>query len=125
MLRPFLKIELKRKIFEHINLSDDTFEIQPMLLLPLIENSFKHGIKGEIENTFINIKLTKNKEEFHFYIENNVSSGPSIDDKQYSGLGLKNIQQNLDLIYPNHHSFEIIETSDTFAVSLKINLDDY
>lgn len=108
-----------------LELDDETFEIQPMLLLPLIENSFKHGIKGEIEDTFINIKMTKNKEEFLFYIENNVSNGPSIDDKQYSGLGLKNIQQNLDLIYPNRHSFEIIKTSDTFAVSLKINLNDH
>ena len=108
-----------------VDIDDDAFEIQPMLLLPLIENSFKHGIKGEIENTFINIKLTKNKEMFHFYIENNISSGPSINDKQYSGLGLKNIQQNLDLIYPNRHSFEIEKTSDTFAVSLKINLDDH
>jgi len=106
------------------DVDDGTHKIQPMLLLPLIENSFKHGIKGEIENTFINIKMTKNNNEFLFYIENNVSQGPSIEDKEYSGLGLKNIQQNLNLVYPNNHSFEIEKTTDTFAVSLKINLND-
>ena len=108
-----------------LDLDNDTSEIQPMLLLPLIENSFKHGIKGEVKNTFINIRMTKKEGVFHFYIENNISEGPSITDKEYSGLGLKNIQQNLNLIYPNAHSFDIEKTSDTFAVSLKINLNDH
>ena len=95
-----------------------------MLLLPLIENSFKHGIKGEVENTFINIQLTQKKNDFHFYIENNLSDGPSVSDDQYSGLGLKNIQQNLEIVYPNSHSFDILESEKSFAVSLKITTDE-
>ena len=92
------------------------------IITPVLLNM---GIKGEIENTFINIKMTKKENNFHFYIENNISEGPSIVDKEYSGLGLKNIQENLTLVYPNNHSFEIEKTSDTFVVSLKITLNDH
>ncbi|MEQ6124466.1 histidine kinase [Pseudotenacibaculum sp. MALMAid0570] len=103
------------------DIQDLEFLLYPMLLLPLIENSFKHGIKGEVKNTFINIKLTQNRGDFYFYIENNISDGTAVSDDQYSGLGLQNIQQNLALVYPNSHSFEITESEKSFAVSLKIS----
>ena len=107
-----------------IEVDDSSFELYPMLLLPLIENSFKHGIKGEIDNTFINIKVEKNKKEFTFLIENNFSETGEIYDKEYSGVGLKTIRQNLEIIYPNTHSFVIAKTENTFKVSLKISLNE-
>ena len=104
---------------------DDAFKIYPMLLLSLIENSFKHGIKGDTEQTFITIHMTKTEKEFHFYIENNLSDKVEKQEEKYAGLGLKNIQQNLNLIYPNKHSFTITKTATTFAVSLKIEIDEH
>jgi len=56
--------------FTH-HIANDSFMIYPMLLLPLVENSFKHGIKGDIKNTFINLNITQSNNEFHFLIENN------------------------------------------------------
>ncbi len=108
-----------------LNIDTDDFDIYPMLLLPLVENSFKHGIKGDTEKTFINIRLYKTKNEFHFFIENNLSDEIKNETKKYSGLGLKNIQQNLDLIYPGQHSFIVSNTATTFQVSLKIKINEH
>lgn len=107
----------------NLNVDDFSQEIHPMLLLPLIENSFKHGVKGSLEDTFIRLELTQHDTLFSFQIENNISEGPSVQDTKYSGLGLKNIQQNLNLIYPNRHTFKIQEGKDTFTVTITIDLD--
>lgn len=103
---------------------DESFSIYPMLLLPLVENSFKHGIKGDIDQTFIRININKTKNEFHFFIENNLAKEDNTTTEKYSGLGLKNIQQNLELIYPKKHQFVIKKQKDTFSVSLKIYINE-
>ena len=96
-----------------------------MLLLPLIENSFKHGINGDITGTFINIIIEQHKKYFSFFIENNFSEIISKDSKDIGGLGLKNIQQNLALMYPKNHSFSTNIIDEKFQVSLKINTYEY
>jgi sensor histidine kinase YesM len=108
-----------------ISVEDFSKEIHPMLLLPLIENSFKHGVKGGLNNTFVHMTLFQDNDSFTFRIENNISEGASVEDRKYSGLGLKNIQQNLTLIYPDQHSFNIDEGKDTFTVTIKIDLNDH
>jgi LytS/YehU family sensor histidine kinase len=90
-----------------------------MLLLPLVENSFKYGIKGDISNTFIRMDLKQEKNEFLFDIENNYSE-MKLDTNGQSGLGLENIRKNLEIVYPNKHEFNITKTKDTFKVSLKL-----
>jgi len=115
----------KPKIDFDLEIDNDEFQIYPMLLLPLIENSFKYGIKGDITGTFINIKMKQNKKKFTFFIENNFSETDAIDSKDIGGLGLKNIQQNLALIYPNNHYFSTNIINQKFQVSLKINTDEY
>lgn len=110
----------KPKIKVAIQIDDEAFEIYPMLLLPLIENSFKHGIKGAIENTFINIKIRNNKTAFSFFIENNFPETSSKNIDSIGGLGLKNIAQNLAFIYPNKHSFSTKKVNQKYQVSLKI-----
>ncbi len=112
----------KTNVSLHIDVDDEQFSIYPMLLLPLVENSFKHGVKGDIDNTFITIKISKTASEFHFLIENNLAKESKNTTEKYSGLGLKNIAQNLALIYPNKHEFFYKETANSFLVSLKINL---
>ena len=107
-----------------VQIEHNEFAIQPMLLLPLIENSFKHGVKGEVKDTFVNIRLIQKANHFSFYIENNRSGGESMADEKYAGLGLENIRQNLQLIYPNKHSFEIKETKAIFSVILKIDIHE-
>jgi hypothetical protein len=101
------------------SMDDTNFLIYPMLLLPLVENSFKYGIKGDINHTFINITLSQKEEVFHFNIENNYSDNEN-ESNEHSGVGNENIKKNLEIVYPNLHEFEIIKTESAFKVHLKI-----
>ncbi len=88
----------------------------PLLFLPLVENAFKHGSKGDIKNTFINIDI-KIGQGLTFEIENNKSKGvdPVKNDK---GIGLENIKRRLELIYPGQHHLNIDDKNDVFKVEL-------
>lgn len=101
------------------NIEDENYPIYPMLLLPLVENSFKYGIKGDINNTFIHINLTQNNDIFIFEIENNYSEN-LLEGNEHSGLGLENIKKNLEIVYPKSHDLKISKTKETFKVVLKL-----
>jgi sensor histidine kinase YesM len=103
----------------NFSIRNHDYQIYPMLLLPLVENSFKYGIKGDINNTFINITLTQKDNLFSFCIENNFSEN-EMEANGYSGLGNKNLKKNLEIIYPNQHEFKIYKKEKTFTVNLKI-----
>ena len=101
------------------SIDDDNYQIYPMLLLPLVENSFKYGIKGDIDHTFVRIHLKLKDNHFSFEIENNYSEN-LMENNKHSGLGLENIMKNLDLVYPKNHEFKIIKSEDTFKVILNL-----
>ena len=103
--------------FEH-KVQDENCKITPMLLLPLVENSFKHGIKGELDHTFVNIKLEANINNILFEIENNKGIGETVENDGNSGIGIVNIRQRLNLLYPNKHKFEIEESATIFKVNM-------
>lgn len=110
--------------FENISfkiiVENEAYKIYPMLLLPLVENSFKHGVKGNVKDTFIKIELTQKGDEFNFRIENN-----SLDETELtaysSGVGLENISKNLDIVYPNAHVFNTTNKNGIFSAQLTIN----
>jgi len=104
-----------------ISIENDGFNIYPMLLLPLIENSFKHGIKGNLDDTFINITMDQKEGSFNFIIENNSLEGNGNNSNESSGVGLENIQKNLDIVYPNNYTFTTINVNNIFTVQLTIN----
>lgn len=94
---------------EHLN-------IPPMLLLPFVENSFKHGsiINGILR---IKINITIQGKSLKFYIENS-----SLDSNQSkSGIGLENIKKRLNLLYPNQFDLNIKNENNTFSVHLEIH----
>jgi len=108
------------KITYKEDIEDVNFSLYPMLLLPLIENSFKHGIHPSISNSFIDITISKTKKEFHFLIKNNFSDEKIAKNNDHHGMGLKSIQKNLKLVYPKNHVFSVLKKHGVFTVSLKI-----
>ena len=108
------------KIDFNYSITNDNYLIYPMLLLPLIENSFKYGIKGQNSGNFISVNLIQNASEFFFKIENNYSEDTIDDTKEYSGIGIENIKKNLEIVYPNKYEFNILKTEDIFTVILKL-----
>lgn len=98
---------------------EEEVKIAPLIFLTLVENSFKHGIKSDTENVFINIKLNSNAEKIFFEIENNKPK--AINNKSISnGLGLENIKRRLMIQYPDKHNLNVYDCEDTFKVSLEI-----
>jgi two-component system LytT family sensor kinase len=94
--------------------------IEPMLLVPFVENAFKHGI-GASENLFINIQLqTKNKKLF-FRVTNNYRSGQNSKDSS-SGIGIVNVKNRLQLLYPGKHTIKIEDSGKQYQVTLNIAL---
>ncbi len=101
---------------------DEQEEIYPMLLLPIIENSFKHGLKSGIEEPFVKIDLIENEHQLTFKLSNNFKEKKLLENNMYKGIGLKNIKENLALIYPKKHTFRTEIKGNVFTVSLSIDL---
>ena len=94
--------------------------IAPMLLVPFIENAFKHGVNSE-QKSYIKIRLTMNQTEFQLSVINSKVTVQK-DISERSGLGIINTNHRLNLIYPSKHLLVINETEKEFSVSLHINL---
>jgi sensor histidine kinase YesM len=114
------RIDKDSKVDFNYDIEDDNLKIAPMLLLPLVENSFKHGIKGDIFQTYVHITLKAGKREICFEIKNNKGFAEQKEPDKPSGIGLSNIKNRLSLIYPGMHIFEIKETDNFFQVTLII-----
>jgi hypothetical protein len=111
-VHPSTQIEISEKI------SNENVTVSPMLFLPLLENSFKHGVHGEIANAFINIELHEEKGAVNFTISNN---NPAYGKgKNVQGFGLKNLRERLSLLYPGRHEFTISESDTTFNIAMQI-----
>lgn len=95
-------------------------EIEPMLLVPFVENAFKHGI-GLIRQPYIAIQLKAVKGQLHFTVANNYNKQHFSKDNS-SGIGLVNVRNRLSLLYPGKHVLTIDDTGELYKVSLQITL---
>jgi len=100
----------------------EDLEIAPMLLLPFVENAFKHGLRGKVEKPGVHISLDLTQGNLHFRAINSHGNGDEVDLDPKKGIGIENTRQRLDLIYPGKHQLEIEEKADTFAVNLTLEL---
>jgi two-component system LytT family sensor kinase len=101
---------------------DDNYEIEPMLLIPFVENAFKHGT-GMIEGAQITIQLKAENDKLYFTVQNKYDpSSIEIKDKT-SGIGLTNVKRRLNLLYGNKQDLLITQKDNWFAISLQLNLD--
>ena len=95
----------------------------PLLFLPLIENSFKHGIKGETGPAFVTMEWTIKPGSIRFVVENNKGHTDELPGDRH-GIGLENLEKRLRMAYPGNHRFEISETENRFKAELLIMDED-
>ena len=101
------------------NLHNDTIQIPPMLLLPFVENAFKHG--AQIDDVLlIDIHLTTTEDFLIFHVKNTSKQATSTK----KGIGLENIQKRLEMLYKNQANLSIKPEANQFIVDLKIPLKD-
>ncbi len=96
-------------------------KIAPLLLLTFIENAFKHGVAQEINQANIEIQISKEKDQLVFSIENSVPQMIKEKEKTTS-IGLKNIKEQLELLYPKAHDLIINNSTNSFSAHLKLNV---
>ncbi|MEM6317633.1 MAG: histidine kinase [Bacteroidota bacterium] len=98
-------------------------QIAPLLLMPLLENAFKHGSN---KNGFVEIiLLVTNDQKLHFKISNTVSEDTHemLKGFEAGGIGLANIRKRLELLYPQRHELTMREEEDIFSVQLDLELE--
>jgi sensor histidine kinase YesM len=100
---------------------DETAQIEPLLLLPFIENTFKHGLETELENGFIEMVICLNGNELTLTTCNKKSN----NTKQKKGIGIENTQKRLSLLYPNKHSIFIEDNNNLYKLTLTIFLSSH
>jgi sensor histidine kinase YesM len=100
---------------------DTTTSIAPMLFLPFVENSFKHGVDQSSGKVFVRIHIRINDKSLCFKIENNKPAKvyqSSLEPE--SGLGLANVERRLAILYPGKHQLQLEEKPDLYSVILNI-----
>ena len=101
----------------------DSQMIAPLLLIPILENGFKHGLKGRLQERYFHIHIHIEQKHLKCNAMNNKALENSpLQTKTDSGLGLSNLKQQLNLLYPQKHHLEIKETNSTFSVLLQLEL---
>jgi hypothetical protein len=118
------KIRINQNDFVEVTRSGNTngLKIAPMLMIPLVENAFKHSFRqGPVPGIRIKIDLSGN--ELIFITENNINPGYRAPMDQPGGIGVQNVRRRLDLQYPGKHRFEQSIMNSTYFTRLQLELE--
>ena len=113
-LRQAGNADITLKVEGHI--TDQT--IAPLIFIPFLENSFKHGARNIVHKIHISISLKVEQGFLYFMVKNPVADHPSAKD--HTGIGLKNAARRLELLYGNNYSLDTLVKDNTYITSLKI-----
>lgn len=110
-------------IVTSISQNGSNLSIEPMLLIPFVENAFKHGV-GTLSEPFIKINLDiSNENEMEFRVVNRATLPQLTEPKDSgSGIGIKNVKRRIELLYPEKHILTLNRENDIFDVYLKLTL---
>ncbi|WOK04266.1 histidine kinase [Imperialibacter roseus] len=97
-------------------------QIAPLLFIPFVENSFKHGVKGETGDSYVDVKMEVGDDFVNFTCRNNMGSIDDVEQRKYGGIGLENVKKRLKLIYEDRYTLELNEGKEEYKVNLTIEL---
>lgn len=117
-----LKSSKKYVITTSFTIDDPKLQIAPMLLIPFVENAFKHSNIQNVGGGFISINLHSNKDSLVFVIENSFKKGTANKD-EVGGIGIRNVKKRLSLLYPDSSEIAIVDNNDIFKVELKMKVN--
>jgi LytS/YehU family sensor histidine kinase len=105
----------------HIQGSGKDKMISPLLLIPFVENSFKHGTSRMLAHPWVRLDIEIGKNFLEFRLSNNKPENINVSQVK-KGIGLANVKKRLMLLYPDTHSLIITETEMSFDVFMKVAL---
>jgi len=123
-IRNYIDIEKMRygdKLDIDFRVSGDVGDrkIAPLILLPFVENCFKHGASEELLQSWVKVTVDVQPHVILIKVENNKASGNGHSKNE--GIGIQNVKRRLDLLYTNRHELKIINGEETFLVVLTIS----
>jgi hypothetical protein len=118
------QLRLKNKNFLNYSINGDYkgIVITPMIMIPFVENAFKHSVDSSIENGIL-IKIRIENRTLSFVCENQFDKSET-DKDEVHGIGLETVKKRLDLIYKNRHKLSITSDNSVFKVNLEIDLNE-
>jgi LytS/YehU family sensor histidine kinase len=115
-----IKVEHNQSIVFDTKILNSKTQIAPMILLPLLENAFKHSAIQRVKTAYINISLNSDeKGDIHFVIKNSVPISQSqivVDD--IGGIGIENLRKRLNILYKNKYELSLLDDGTSFEVKL-------
>ncbi len=117
-----LRLSVNSDISFNLSGNPDGKTIAPMLFIPFIENSFKHGISASTRSNYVHIDLKIQENDLFFSVENNKRENYKTKDQSSSKSGIINVTRRLQLLYPDKHKLDIEENKKSYRVDLKIEL---
>ena len=96
--------------------------ITPLVFIPFLENSFKHGMDQHLNKGYVKIDLNIENSELNLEVENSKFKMPVQNLKKGGGIGLVNVKRRLDLVYPKKHKLTLEEDENRYKVSLTLDL---
>jgi len=126
MIQDYILLEQIRyddQLDVHIDLPSDTagLGIAPLLLLPLVENCFKHGTSNMIDQPWLSMQVTLEQNSMHVKLMNGKTNEKS--KTSHTGIGILNVRKRLSLLYPGKHEMTITDEEDVFIVNLWLQLE--
>lgn len=117
------KLRYGNKLDLHYLVTDKTKDvyIAPLLLLPFLENCFKHGTSNMLNNPWINLTIEVKDTTLVMKLMNG-KAGADLTMPKKPGIGISNVRQRLELLYKDHHDLQIREEEEVFIVDLKVDL---
>ena len=122
------KIRYEERLDLNLSISGNVEEIKiaPLLLLPLVENAFKHGTSEKIGEAWINIDFQVKRNNLKLKISNSKPDMLPEDIEKHKGhIGLANVKKRLDILYPGAHELKLFNEEDMFIAILEIELDKH
>ncbi|MCC9167679.1 sensor histidine kinase [Pontibacter harenae] len=100
--------------------------IAPLMLLPFVENAFKHGVSSENDDAWIRIDVKVGEHKLVLLVENSKGVGSRVHStrEMAAGIGLKNVSRRLDLLYEEKHLLKIEDEPESYTIRLELNLEE-
>lgn len=128
MVQDYIQLE-KIRYDDHLDVqldipSDtDNLQITPLLLLPLVENCFKHGTSNMLEQPWLSLQVQVEGTLMNMKLINGKPVEPGPKREGHEGIGIKNVRARLELLYPGKYSLTITDDPDVFVVNLQLELE--
>lgn len=118
------KIRFEEDVDIRLRIEGDAggYVIEPMLMIPFVENAFKHGV-GMVPDPVIDIAVRIAGRSLTFTVQNKIGPEQAEDKDSSSGIGMRNVQRRLELLYPGQHRLEIDNDGETYEVTLLLQLE--